>query len=1063
MPERTLDQVIAHYQAAGQQVTLPTPVPPPTIVPRIAERPAYVVPNAFQSTYAPGMGRTIEHYMSRGTAMGVPAQMAPPVTPQPTMMMSPIPMAGLTANPVFHDPFQAMARRQLGGLATTTAAVNRRWVAQTGQRWGGRVGAGVGAIGGAMIGGFSGAIEGASLGEMIGGWIGNIANDVPLLGNIMRGYNRLRWGGAMEQLAATNRLRQRLFGKVQLVGGQADMLTGTGIGVASALQLSQRFGRANIPGMNRNDLINLAGAAAETGFLDNATNVKQIARTVKSIANLMGEIARLTGDPNFRNNLRRLASLRNAGMNMPTALEFLRSAPLFARMAGGAVNAQTGAGVGAELFHQVGLTPGLGMHVGAETAGLVHRGMGGITPIQRGLWGGEEGIKRAMIGMQAQFMGRTAKLLLPYLVQRNESGQLSINQERLRAFRSGRVGFQEMVSRGVANLGSLGIGSMQDLLQQAPELQTRLAQQLGPWGGFVTMANMARNLQQQYPGMTLGNAAAQVAGGTQQGRMLQQFMTNPQMVQRMIKDITVRQRQLRLQGRRTALAAQEKELGWFERWNEENREELRRGAARLPELRRRMLRVGLIKDEGKQQLEAFDRMREQAAAEAERTGLRRIVHPPGARISRREEELAKKRMTEGWSKLLSRIENPATGMAPGELSEAQIQAVARWHGGKIFWLNRLLEPGLVKHYRQKALEHIRTLGTRIGETRKITEEQFRIGERHLRKTMEEQFGDNFHRILAAIKTKIVQYAHNLGHTDRGGLRMDVIRAIIKKVLIENGLSRRNAERWMAKNGAAMERWAIRWIDQSGDKDALRALQRTESAFGLAKNAFSAEASEDRARELTEGLNKTYFEVGLASSESAPTPEEEAGISALYEEEDPTVRMAAMLMGKTHLGTPEEQQALEEKLSRLRSTMGEKRWRRAEKLFQKLTPGQREALRFRIGGRIARGETTIEEEAKDFERSIRGRRGSRHPLLGMRTSLAELQRRRRKAGTEGEEIEVGAGAGLRTTETEKRVAGLEEQKKMLEDMARNMNQAAKSLQKTSAAFAEVVLRAGVPKH
>lgn len=1067
MPERTLDQVIAHYQGAGQQVAMPTPVPPPMVTPRMAQRPPYIVPNAFQSTQAPGMSRTIEHFMGAGTTMGMGPQMAPPVTPQP-VMAAPIPMAGMTPNPIFHDPFQAMQQRNVMGLATTAGGINRQWVQQAGERWGGRIGAGVGAIGGAWAGGPWGALQGASLGEMFGGWAGGVMNDIPLVGWGMRTYNKLRWGGAMEQMAGANRLRQGMFGaNMQLTGAGANPLTG-GLGATGALQMSQAFGRANIPGMNRNDLINLAGAAGETGFLSDATSVEQITKTVKGLAKLMGEMAQLTGDPDFRNNLRQLANLRNAGMDTQQAMEFMRAAPMFGRMAGGAAQAQQGAQMGAAMFQAAGLTPALGMQMGMGTAGMVNRGMGGITATQRGLWGGQEGITQALTGMQAQFMGRTAEMLLPYLVEQGEGGQLQINQQRMRALRGGRIGFQQMMQQGAANIGQLGFGNVQELLMQAPELQAQLGQQLGPMGGMVTMANMARRLQQEMPGLTFGGAATTIAGGGREGmrmgRMLQQFAQNPEMARRLVEDINIQQRQIRARGRQTALAGQEEELGWFGRWREGNREEMRRAAARDPEMRRMMQRWGMIEGgTAEQEMEAFERTQEQAAEEAERTGLRRLVHRPGARVSRREEELARGRM--GMAReiqMAGGAQEAATGVAPGELTEAQEQAVARWRGGELFWGTRLLQPGDVQRYRQRALGHIRQVGTRIREVRKGTEEQFGIAERGMRKSMEKQFGDKYHEILATIKTDVTAYARRVGSQEGIGLRMSVIRGIIRKAVINVGrFSKRDADRWMAKNGAAMERWAVRWIDQSGDKNAMRALQRTEGAMGLAENAFSAEAVEENEEELTKSLNETYYNMGLAAEEEAPSGEEEKGISALFEEEDPNVRAAATLIGQMGMGTDEEERALTTKLSRLRDSMGEARWARAQKIAKKLVPRQRERLRAQWGGKIARGEVSMEEYAQMWERGIRGE--GKAAGLGRRTILARRTAARREAGKEEEPTEVGEGAGLRTRETEKQVAVLEEQKQMLQDMARNMNRAANALQKTSDNFAEAVLRGGVPSH
>ncbi len=1084
MPERSLDQVIAHYQAAGQQVTMPTPVQPPMVTPHMAQRPPYIVPNAFQKTYAPGMGRTIEMYMSRGTSMGGMEQMAPPVTPQP-IMAAPIPMAGLTPNPMFHDPFQARAQQQVGSLGTSAAAINRQWVAQSGQRWGGVVGGGLGAVGGGMIGGLGGAFTGETLGEMFGGWAGNVANAIPGVGHAMRGYNQLRWGGAMQDMAGANRLRQGMLGNVQMSGGGGDMMTGTGLSAQGALGMSQDFGRAKIPGMNRNDLVNLAGAAGETGFLDSATDIGQITKTVKGLARLMGEMAKLTGDPDFRNNLRNLQNLRNTGMTTDQSMEFMRNAPMMGRMAGSAGRAQAGANIGGAMFQQMGLTPGLGMQTGAATAGIVHRGMGGVSDIQRGMWGGESGISKHMTEMQAQFMGQTSKMLLPYLVDRDKDGKLSINEDRMKSFRSGEIGFQDMVQQGAANMGGLGLGGLQDLLMQAPELQTELGQKIGPMGGYVSMANMARKLQQEMPSLTLGGAAAQVAGGAQQGRMLHQFMTNPNVSKRLIQDINVQQKQLKDKGRRDALASQVGESTFSERRAAENKLFLDRGGESQDWS---PLGVGRSAAQalfgGSQELEAFERTRDQEIEDSERTGLRRMIDRPGMRVSDKEVELADKRLSTGMKSALEQVEDPTTGVAAGQVSDAQRQAVFEWQGGATFGeyksdtfggspvhsrglqaIGDFLHGGsaTVQESFQRRLEHVKATGTRLTETRKITEKQYEAGEQKMYKSMEEQFGDNYAQIIAAIKVRVIEYARAVGAGNTvGGMKMTKIRQIIQGVLKANSggrMTSSQAAKWMEKNGDAMERWAIHWIDQAGDVNSKRALQQTERAQGMAKNAFNAEAAEQTQAELGKRANEKYFEMGLAAKNDGPTKPEEEGISALYSEEDASVRAAATLMGESSVGSTQENAALEAKMITLQKEMGPEKWARAKVLAKKLDPGQIDRMRQRVGGKIARGETTIEAHATSMEQGIHGE--GKDKAMAYRTWAAKMEGNRRDAGTDGT-TEVGEGAGLGTKESSKQVAILEEQKVMLKDMATNMNLAAKTWLEAAGGVKEAKLKAAAPR-
>ena len=240
---RSLDEIIAHYQQASQQLTMPTPTPPPVMVParQAFQPPPYMVPNAYQQTIAMGAPRTIEHFTQSQarTPMG-----PPPMTPVPPPPMTPPPMAamGIAQRPQFTDPYQARVGGALGSIQTGYEGIVNQRAQQAGGMVG-RVGGAIigGAVGAGAGGGAWGGIKGAAVGEMFGGMAGGMLNQVPGVGHALRGYQRLRWGGAMEQMASAGQMRQSTFGALNL-GGEEGGLGGQGMSATAAHRLTQSLG-----------------------------------------------------------------------------------------------------------------------------------------------------------------------------------------------------------------------------------------------------------------------------------------------------------------------------------------------------------------------------------------------------------------------------------------------------------------------------------------------------------------------------------------------------------------------------------------------------------------------------------------------------------------------------------------------------------------------------------------------------------------------------------------------------------------------------------------------------
>lgn len=1044
---RNLDQVMEQYRNVGN-MNISTPQPPP-----------YVIPNAFR---------------------------APSYGPPPQMMQ----MGG--------DRFGAMVGRY-GGYDDIVASRARQSAGTAGSWVGAAAGFGVG-----MVGGPKGAFLGAGTGEFLGGLAGTALGYVPGISHAFRGYQRLMHGGAIEQMAATNTMQQGMYGRVSL-GAGAMGAGGGGINPMAAHELMQSFSPQR-GGFDRQTMASLTSMAAETGFLDTSSNISQISGVVKKLAGVMGEMARITGDPDFRKNMRELSNMRDMGLTVDQSLRTLKDMRMFGRMAGGIERAQAGAMAGAQAFQQYGLTGGLGRGIGAGVAGMAGVGMGQLSPIERGLYGGQEGVQNTMLQGQAQFLGQTAKVFLPYVLERGKDGKLQINQQKLNQLRGGKLGLNEIMSQGQANLAGLGPHTMEDMLNNLPALQTQMGQQAGgAVGVFAMQAALAKRIQQQ-TGVTLESAANIATGSREAGVLLARHMNDPEMIKKMQAQTQEDMRHTRAEMRDQRAIQRDLEPGAFKRtWNEMIEKSAAGGGWLASWSQRRR---------GAQSREAWEQAREQAEEQDRAMGVTRYRAEPGMITDEEEQALATKRVgrrskeqqreelmrrdeeRSGWQKFWNPLETSdavdergtalertgwggsqvvsawndyggsATGrraLTAGQLAAADIADNSRawynWSWGTSYGWEKFKagftgdETGLqrvrgkVEAAARSAEENERV----ITGMQKLTVDDFARGEESLIASLEtgQKLGAGpTAQALAAAKQSINQYAYEQG-SDDSSLDPGVIRQRLTQALIEHGnMPPAEAKAYVDRNSEKLTKQAYHWIGQTGDPNAKRALANTEDAANVVKARTYEDLSSNRAI-LGKKLRRAYTKLGLISEPmygtTEVTGEEDVGITSLYKEEDADVRALSLVFGGFD-STEGMSEGAKKEFLKLQTQFSKTPEGRAKfERARKLSRKLTPEQRRRLAtqhGEEFASGGSLEKLAGDIEQGISGG-GGIYADLGIRPEVAAHAARMKAAGLDVSDI-VGPGAGGSTAEGRKRLGELGELDATLNSMAAQLNEASANL-------------------
>jgi hypothetical protein len=526
-----IDDTLQRYQNMSAQAQMATPgaYNPGTPMPNSVAMPSQVPPiyslqmepGSVMSAQAMAYQQIRQNYMSPATAFQAggsfanypnPSQMTSPGMGsfRQALMPAPPPMTmtpGVTGS--FVNPYDAAVsgrmQAQFNMFGDPSKAASN-WGSNRANEFGQKVGGFVGAGVGMMAGGPWGAATGYGLGDMLGGVLG----EIPGVGWAASLSSR----GAIQQMSQGTRLQAGTHGAISM-GGRDIGLGGRGMSAQAGLGLGRQlkgFADESNEAFNINDMINLTSSAAENGLLSGATNTDQIFDSVKRLTGLVGKIAKLTGDPDFKNNIREIANLRNAGFDLsqiPTVMESMNTSARMAGMTRGQAM-QAGGLQGGAIFANAGLTSGLGTQMGIAQAAQTVMAGGIHSDRLLSLMGGTSGSTQRGTESDAAFLSGAGKLILPYLM--GEGGK-ELDPERIQKMLSGEVGMQQMIGQGA---GSMDRKSLQNILMHTPELMTQLGEQIGPHGLQLAKLRMAQDVQRQMGGpemMSLAEAAVPVFGG----------------------------------------------------------------------------------------------------------------------------------------------------------------------------------------------------------------------------------------------------------------------------------------------------------------------------------------------------------------------------------------------------------------------------------------------------------------------------------------------------------------------------------------------------------------------
>jgi len=360
---RTLDEIIEGYQGARNMMYGPTPLPPTTLLstpppsamlhagmpPPMMYSPAMMSmqsPAMFSgmTPRLPSMATTQQDLIARAMPQPIPMPQMPQLSTQQMAMMAQTPMPASMPTPMlrstpgatgqFADPSSADAYRMLGRTAgyldpsQAGSYANQQW-GQKVERWGQTAGAVASMVPGVgMVTGIGMSLAG-----------GPLFNN-PLTRAVFGPSER-----AAQHMSMMANIQHRTFGNLQLTGGDVG-LGGAGMSMPAAMQLGQQFtAKAESWGRVRGakdedvqkykqDLVRMTEMAGQTGLLDASTNIDQISDTVMKLMKVMGRMAKLTGDPDFRNNLQQIGQLRTMGLSIDQAVETTRNLAFYARGAG---------------------------------------------------------------------------------------------------------------------------------------------------------------------------------------------------------------------------------------------------------------------------------------------------------------------------------------------------------------------------------------------------------------------------------------------------------------------------------------------------------------------------------------------------------------------------------------------------------------------------------------------------------------------------------------------------------------------------------------------------------
>jgi hypothetical protein len=857
----------------------------------LAQAQSMNISNPYQVPYGAAAGMAPSYMMTSANLS--PFRPQPP-SPPPALMATP----GVTNQ--FTNPADLAVQYQMmrTGMFADPGSAAENYGRMRLHRFGQDYGAGIGAAAGLAATPFTGGMGGGMLGSGVQVLMENL-NEIPGIGSA------LRWGiGTMnqnvaEQLAWTGGAQHGTYGRVAMGRGEAG-LGGRGMNMGASMNLGRQMRQMSLQtgtpdqagSFNQVDMMNLLRTAGDTGFLESATNVDQISKTVGNLMKLVGSLAKITGDPDFRNNLRELGNMRTMGLSAPQGMQALESMNTWARMSGMTRSQlmETGALPGATRAVAAGLTPAVGLMAGAYGQGQARMMQGTFSETQKALFGD---IGQVLSEGQIGFAAGVAPHLIPGLLT-SQGGKVGLDQKKInKLLARGPLDMTQLAGEGAANLydtakkqaDALGTSVPDAILgiqMQMRELQSELIQKIGP----VKTEQLRYQLFQGQKDMVGGpNAAALwITGGNEvEAQVLMKKWSDPRVRDRMGAFAQEEQGRLRAEvvanarSRRDEMTdlsdvansslrqAWRSAKQWWQEPMKMTASDLRKADDEIRRIQRdtneaqgvnKIAMAGVMTFAGE---DIMDPLRK-AVKEGKWGGskidqLKNFREGDDQFLTEEEASLAMRWSGEGgqnWMPLAR--EGTVSGM------EARGQKSLSW--GTMGWIDTEGMRTRIKRARGYKAQ-VQETAKAVMDAADMGSAEFAASNRSLLEALGNEKGMKpAAHVLNQISTKIISKAASKGKVGQP-VSVEELRQEAIDALVEGGLDRKSAERTVNDQKGFFNKHIVKTINESLDPDAQRALQGAVSDEVLA-NVHNVGKGEEALKEAEQAAADQLGEAGILS-------------------------------------------------------------------------------------------------------------------------------------------------------------------------------------------------------
>jgi hypothetical protein len=391
------------------------------------------------------------------------------------------------------------AARQQANAGANSWLTNAQTVAGLTGRTGFDAAAGLAgrAVAGRYLGGILGSAAGP-VGTVAGAFLGDA-----LLGGTVESMMTMPFQPWIQQRQRALQLQNSSLGFVNR--GPDMSAAGMGLTLNASMDLERQLVRMSgntqfkmdtQNAFTKQDMMKLTHLASQTGLLDNAQSVDQIARNMGKISRALHTFMKIVEEPDVQQAMQMMGNMRRLGMSIPETNVAAANARVFARMAGTSVQGVMQAGMqGAGIYQQYGMSAASGLNAGMAATGAA--GLLGtiLDPRTLNMLGGREGIAQNLVGASARMTQIDA--ILPALLKAGKDG-LSVDQSALLDLARGKRDITGLVQESARRMTGFGPkGFVNEYSTRQSELKDELMNSFGGQGALLAPMALARSIMQE--------------------------------------------------------------------------------------------------------------------------------------------------------------------------------------------------------------------------------------------------------------------------------------------------------------------------------------------------------------------------------------------------------------------------------------------------------------------------------------------------------------------------------------------------------------------------------------